>query len=90
MSKILIVHTKSETACVQCDLTLSTADKEGIATDPRPGIDTREREAELLTFKGEHSLSAAPIVEVDDGNGVIIDRWAGFQPLKIKEHAARG
>lgn len=87
MSKTLIVHTKSLDPCVQCDMTLKAADREGVAVLARPGIDTVERAAELHTFKTEHGLAAAPIVEVDDGNGVIVDRWAGFQPHKIKEHA---
>lgn len=84
----LTVHTKSLAACVQCDLTVREALKAGLIVDQRPGIDTEERSAELLVFKTEHKLSAAPIVEARDAHGRVIDRWAGFRPDKIKEHAA--
>ncbi|WDS51678.1 NrdH-like glutaredoxin [Microbacterium phage Barnstormer] len=83
----LTVHTKSLSHCPQCDLTIKTALREGLAVDERPGIDTPEREDELAVFKTEHKLAAAPIVEARDELGRVVDRWAGFRPDKIKEHA---
>lgn len=84
----LIVHTKSESLCVQCEMTVKAALREGLVVDERPGIDTEARREELLVFKNEHNLSAAPIVEAVDIHGRVVDRWAGFRPDKIKEHAA--
>lgn len=83
----LTVHTKSLSRCVQCDLTVTTALGAGLSVDQKPGIDTPEREAELLAFKNEHGLSAAPIVEARDSLGRVVERWAGFRPDKIKEYA---
>lgn len=84
----LTVHTKSEAHCPQCDMTIRTALRAGLAVDERPGIDTAERLEELTVFKTEHNLAAAPIVEARDALGRVIDRWAGFRPDKIQEHAA--
>lgn len=84
----LTVHTKSLSPCGQCDMTLRTAIREGLRVDERPGIDTPERAGELLEFKNAHKLASAPIVEARDDLGRVIDRWAGFRPDKIKEHAA--
>ncbi|WP_424936640.1 MULTISPECIES: NrdH-redoxin [Bacteria] len=82
----LTVHTKSLAHCPQCDMTIKTALREGLAVDECPGIDTPARAAELDGFK-RSGLASAPIVEARDSVGRIIDRWAGFRPDKIKEHA---
>lgn len=84
----LIVHTKSESHCGQCDLTLKVAEDSGLSVDERPGIDTEERVGELLVFKNEHKLAAAPIVEARDDRGMIVERWAGFRPDLIGKYAA--
>lgn len=85
----LTIHTKSLTHCAQCELTVRKALDEGLVVEERPGIDTPEREAELLEFKSLPTpLLAAPIVEARDRFGRVVDRWAGFRPDKIEEHAA--
>lgn len=84
----VIVHTKSESRCVQCDLTVSTAIREGLVVDERPGIDTAERADELADFKTRYGVAAAPIVEVRDESNRIVEVWSGFRPDKIKEYAA--
>lgn len=83
----LIVHTKSLAHCPQCDMTLKTAAREGVATEEAPGIDTPARVDELSRFK-ELGLSSAPVVEALDADGILVERWAGFRPDKIKEYAA--
>ncbi|WNT44360.1 NrdH-like glutaredoxin [Microbacterium phage Mabodamaca] len=84
----LTVHTKSLSHCPQCDMTVRVALASGLTVDERPGIDTPERESELLAFKNlPQPLMAAPIVEARDELGRVVDRWAGFRPDKIKEHA---
>lgn len=86
MASHLTVYTKSLSPCGQCDMTLNVAEKEGVPVVVLPGIDTPEHAPLLAYFKEEHGLLSAPIVEafVD---GLVVDRWAGFRPDKIKEHA---
>lgn len=68
-------------------MTLRFARRAGLTLDERPGIDTPERADDLAFFK-EHGLASAPIVEVFDEHGDVVERWAGFRPDKIKEYAA--
>lgn len=82
----LRVHTKTTAPCPQCDMTLRTADAKGVAVEECPGIDTPERADELATFKAEHNLAAAPIVEAVR-DGVVVERWAGFRPDRIAAYA---
>lgn len=83
----LVVHTKSLTYCSQCVMTINVAKGAGVRYSEEPGIDTPERADELRSFKERYGFAAAPIVEAVSPDGEVIDRWAGFRPDKIKEHA---
>lgn len=84
----LVIHTKSLSRCVQCDMTVRAAEAEGVQYELAPGIDTPERADELAVFKEQFNLAAAPIVEALDSEGRVLERWAGFVPDKIKEYAS--
>lgn len=82
----LRVHTKTTAPCPQCDMTLRAAKAKGVHVVEFPGIDTPERAEELATFKAEHNLAAAPIVEAVL-DGFVVERWAGFRPDRIEAYA---
>ena len=72
-----IVYIKTESHCVQCDLTLREMDKLGIP------YRTMSAEENLQMLK-ELNMTSAPVVVPDN-----MDGWAGFQPELIKQLAAK-
>ena len=81
MTQKTIVRIYTKPVCKQCDMTKMLFDKLGIeyvledATDPD----------NIAAFK-ELGFLAAPVVAVGSSAD---DMWAGFQPPRIKEIAAR-
>lgn len=81
MTQKTIVRIYTKPACVQCDMTKKLFDKLGIeyvledATEPD----------NIAAFK-ELGFLAAPVVAVGSSAD---DMWAGFQPPRVKEIAAR-
>lgn len=63
--------------CVGCAATKRALDKAGVEYDEIP---LQEHPDLVARFK-QQGLAQAPIVETSDG-----DRWAGFNPGKLKEH----
>lgn len=73
-----MVTVHSKTNCPQCTATIRLLEREGIEHEV---IDITERDDLLTQFK-EEGLLAAPVVVTDS------DRWAGFDPDRIKAIAA--
>lgn len=72
----IVVYSKP--ACVQCDWTYKSLDKEGL---PYTVIDISEDNEALQLVRGLGYLQA-PVVVVGD------EHWSGFSPDKIKALAA--
>ena len=63
--------------CVQCDATKRALNKAGVEFEE---INLQDH-PELVEMFKQQGLAQAPIVETKEG-----DRWAGYNPAKLKEH----
>lgn len=76
------VYTKP--ACVQCNATYRSLDKNQIAYDT---VDISQ-DAEALEYVRSLGYMQAPVVVITE-DGVLTDHWSGFRPDKISELAAK-
>lgn len=77
----VIVYTKP--ACVQCNATYRALDKKGIKYS---SVDITVDDSALDRLKALGHMQA-PVVEVVDNEGGLVDDWTGFRPDKIEELA---
>lgn len=78
MNKIIVY---SKQYCVQCNQTKKTLTQKGLEYEEIM-IDDTENETILENLKSEGFLQA-PIVKVIREDGVVLDKWSGFNPEKI-------
>jgi len=69
----------TRTPCVQCNATKRHLDRIGVDYDVIDVTNSAE-DAQYLTDQG---FMQAPVVEVRDGDGVVVDSWSGFVPDKL-------
>lgn len=77
----MIVRVYSKPSCVQCTMTKNLLSKEGVPFVEEDATDPGNLEA--IKYLG---YLAAPVVVAGESGD---DMWAGFQPDRIKELAAR-
>lgn len=75
----MTVELLSKPACVQCNMTKRSFDKNGLEYS----VTDLVQDANALALAKELGHMSAPVVLVKDADGTIVDHWSGFQPEKI-------
>lgn len=85
MSQVSTILVYGKPNCVQCKATVRALEKADADYDYLD-VSTDSALFDYLASQGVSQMPFVEVVEAQDGEGVVVDSWSGFNPDKIKEY----